>query len=138
MPRTDVVRLPLHDPNNLLFCTPSFRHCVLPQLSQFSYLFKALSGITGHYLSLPFLTLEQARGLWHSFCLFLVVSLPWLYWLNITLRLLRMQTNISAEMSLDVVCITLMFFSEGFHSALIDIYKCNQAVTPRENMKRRN
>lgn len=49
-----------------------------------------------------------------------------------------MQTNISAEMSLDVVCITLMFFSEGFHSALIDIYKCNQAVTARENMKRRN
>lgn len=41
-------------------------------------------------LSLPFLALNQAWGLWHSFGLFLVVSLPWLYWLNITLCQLRM------------------------------------------------
>lgn len=41
-------------------------------------------------LSLPFLVLNQARGLWHSFGLFLAVSLPWLYWLNVMLRQLRM------------------------------------------------
>ena len=68
----------------------------------------ALSVITGRYLakwnyvsssplfsslllSSPlFLMANQARGLWHSFGLFLVVSLPRLYWLNVTLRQLGM------------------------------------------------
>lgn len=68
---------------------------------------------------------EPTRGLWHSFGLFLVVSLPWLYWLTITLRLLRMQTNIAVEMSLDVVTCFLMLVTEGFHSALINIYSAN-------------
>lgn len=51
----------------------------------------ALSAITGQYLAKwndlpPSLVLNHARGLWHSFGLFLAVSLPWLYWLNVTLR----------------------------------------------------
>lgn len=50
---------------------------------------------------LPFLILNQARSLWHASGLFLVVSLPWLYWLTVMLHLLRMQTNLTAEISMN-------------------------------------